>query len=113
MGRVLARGDQSADPVPTWGTCCDDHGCSAAAAGNRGKHRSLTQISFERGGSEPTGSVGAQVLVCVRTYALCRVPAMVLNYIAPREGEMPNAFISGTGFYAPPRVVTNDDLRTQ
>ena len=24
---------------------------------------------------------------------------------------MPNAFISGTGFYAPPRVVTNDDLR--
>lgn len=26
---------------------------------------------------------------------------------------MPNAFISGTGFYVPPRVVTNDDLRTQ
>ncbi|MDB4984899.1 MAG: 3-oxoacyl-[acyl-carrier-protein] synthase, partial [Myxococcaceae bacterium] len=26
---------------------------------------------------------------------------------------MRNAFISGTGFYAPPRVVTNDDLRTQ
>lgn len=25
---------------------------------------------------------------------------------------MRNAFISGTGFYAPPRVVTNDDLRT-
>ena len=25
---------------------------------------------------------------------------------------MPNAYISGTGFYAPPRVVTNDDLRT-
>jgi 3-oxoacyl-[acyl-carrier-protein] synthase III len=24
-----------------------------------------------------------------------------------------NAFISGTGFYVPPRVVTNDDLRTQ
>jgi 3-oxoacyl-[acyl-carrier-protein] synthase-3 len=38
---------------------------------------------------------------------------MVLNYIGVREGEMPNAFISGTGFYAPPRVVTNDDLRTQ
>ncbi len=26
---------------------------------------------------------------------------------------MPNAFISGTGYYVPPRVVTNDDLRTQ
>jgi 3-oxoacyl-[acyl-carrier-protein] synthase-3 len=26
---------------------------------------------------------------------------------------MRNAIISGTGFYAPPRVVTNDDLRTQ
>lgn len=26
---------------------------------------------------------------------------------------MPNAFISGTGFYAPPNVVTNDDLRTK
>ena len=26
---------------------------------------------------------------------------------------MPNAYISGTGFYVPPRVVTNDDLRTQ
>lgn len=26
---------------------------------------------------------------------------------------MPNAFISGTGFYVPPRRVTNDDLRTQ
>jgi 3-oxoacyl-[acyl-carrier-protein] synthase-3 len=26
---------------------------------------------------------------------------------------MPNAFISGTGFYVPPRVVTNDDLREQ
>lgn len=25
---------------------------------------------------------------------------------------MPNAYISGTGFYVPPRVVTNDDLRT-
>src|ERR1700759_1603901 len=25
---------------------------------------------------------------------------------------MPNACISGTGFFAPPRVVTNDDLRT-
>ncbi|MCL2725347.1 MAG: ketoacyl-ACP synthase III [Polyangiaceae bacterium] len=25
---------------------------------------------------------------------------------------MPNAFISGTGFYVPPRRVTNDDLRT-
>jgi len=25
---------------------------------------------------------------------------------------MPNAYISGTGFFAPPRVVTNDDLRT-
>jgi 3-oxoacyl-[acyl-carrier-protein] synthase-3 len=24
---------------------------------------------------------------------------------------MPNAYISGTGFFAPPRVVTNDDLR--
>ena len=27
--------------------------------------------------------------------------------------DVPNAFISGTGFYVPPRVVTNDDLRTQ
>lgn len=26
---------------------------------------------------------------------------------------MPNAYISGTGFYVPPRVVTNDDLRTK
>lgn len=26
---------------------------------------------------------------------------------------MPNAFISGTGFYVPPRVVTNDALRTE
>lgn len=26
---------------------------------------------------------------------------------------MPNAYISGTGFYVPPRRVTNDDLRTQ
>ena len=26
---------------------------------------------------------------------------------------MPNAYISGTGFYAPPKVVTNDDLRTE
>lgn len=26
---------------------------------------------------------------------------------------MKNAYISGTGFYVPPRVVTNDDLRTQ
>jgi 3-oxoacyl-[acyl-carrier-protein] synthase III len=26
---------------------------------------------------------------------------------------VPNAYISGTGFYVPPRVVTNDDLRTQ
>jgi 3-oxoacyl-[acyl-carrier-protein] synthase III len=26
---------------------------------------------------------------------------------------MPNAFISGTGFYVPPRRVTNDDLRTE
>ncbi|MEQ1567478.1 MAG: beta-ketoacyl-ACP synthase III [Myxococcota bacterium] len=26
---------------------------------------------------------------------------------------MPNAYISGTGAYVPPRVVTNDDLRTQ
>ncbi len=26
---------------------------------------------------------------------------------------MPNAYISGTGFYVPPRVVTNDDLREQ
>jgi len=26
---------------------------------------------------------------------------------------VPNAFISGTGFYVPPRRVTNDDLRTQ
>lgn len=26
---------------------------------------------------------------------------------------MPNAYISGTGSYVPPRVVTNDDLRTQ
>ncbi len=26
---------------------------------------------------------------------------------------MPNAFISGTGYHVPPRVVTNDDLRTQ
>ncbi len=26
---------------------------------------------------------------------------------------MPNAFISGTGFFVPPRVVTNDDLVTQ
>jgi 3-oxoacyl-[acyl-carrier-protein] synthase-3 len=26
---------------------------------------------------------------------------------------MQNAFISGTGFFAPPRVVTNDDLRTE
>jgi 3-oxoacyl-[acyl-carrier-protein] synthase-3 len=26
---------------------------------------------------------------------------------------MPNAFIAGTGGYVPPRVVTNDDLRTQ
>ncbi len=26
---------------------------------------------------------------------------------------MPNAYISGTGFFVPPRVVTNDDLRTQ
>jgi 3-oxoacyl-[acyl-carrier-protein] synthase-3 len=26
---------------------------------------------------------------------------------------MPNAYISGTGFYVPPRVVTNDDLATQ
>lgn len=25
---------------------------------------------------------------------------------------MPNAYISGTGFFAPPRVVTNDELRT-
>jgi 3-oxoacyl-[acyl-carrier-protein] synthase-3 len=25
---------------------------------------------------------------------------------------MPNAYISGTGFYVPPRVVTNEDLRT-
>ncbi len=25
---------------------------------------------------------------------------------------MPNAYISGTGFFAPPRVVTNDDLRS-
>jgi 3-oxoacyl-[acyl-carrier-protein] synthase-3 len=39
--------------------------------------------------------------------------ARVLNYIAAREGEMPNAYISGTGFYAPERVVKNDDLRTQ
>jgi hypothetical protein len=41
------------------------------------------------------------------------LPARVLNYIAAREGEMPNAYISGTGFYAPERVVKNDDLRTQ
>jgi len=26
---------------------------------------------------------------------------------------VPNAYISGTGFYVPPRVVKNDDLRTQ
>lgn len=26
---------------------------------------------------------------------------------------MPNAYISGTGFYVPPRVVTNDDLASQ
>lgn len=26
---------------------------------------------------------------------------------------MPNAYISGTGFYVPPRRVTNDDLRTE
>jgi 3-oxoacyl-[acyl-carrier-protein] synthase-3 len=26
---------------------------------------------------------------------------------------MPDAYISGTGFYVPPRVVTNDDLRNQ
>ena len=26
---------------------------------------------------------------------------------------MPNAYISGTGFYVPPRVVTNDDLAKQ
>lgn len=26
---------------------------------------------------------------------------------------MPNAFIAGTGYYVPPRVVTNDDLREQ
>ncbi|MBW2458529.1 MAG: ketoacyl-ACP synthase III [Deltaproteobacteria bacterium] len=26
---------------------------------------------------------------------------------------MPNAYISGTGFHVPPRVVTNDDLRTE
>ncbi|MBI4703868.1 MAG: 3-oxoacyl-ACP synthase, partial [Deltaproteobacteria bacterium] len=26
---------------------------------------------------------------------------------------MPNAYISGTGFYVPPRVVTNDELRTK
>ncbi len=26
---------------------------------------------------------------------------------------MPNAYISGTGFYVPPRVVKNEDLRTQ
>lgn len=26
---------------------------------------------------------------------------------------MPNAYISGTGSYVPPRIVTNDDLRTQ
>ena len=26
---------------------------------------------------------------------------------------MPNAYISGTGYYVPPRSVTNDDLRTQ
>ena len=26
---------------------------------------------------------------------------------------MPNAYISGTGYYVPPRRVTNDDLRTQ
>ena len=30
-----------------------------------------------------------------------------MNYIVP------NAFISGTGFYVPPRRVTNEDLRTQ
>jgi 3-oxoacyl-[acyl-carrier-protein] synthase-3 len=35
-------------------------------------------------------------------------------YIRLGEGFiMRNAIISGTGFYAPPRVVTNDDLRTQ
>jgi len=28
-------------------------------------------------------------------------------------GPVPNAYISGTGAYVPPRVVTNDDLRTQ
>ncbi|RLB53514.1 MAG: 3-oxoacyl-ACP synthase, partial [Deltaproteobacteria bacterium] len=27
--------------------------------------------------------------------------------------SVPNAYISGTGFYAPPKVVTNDDLRTE
>src|SRR5439155_13076603 len=30
-----------------------------------------------------------------------------------KEGTMPNAYISGTGFYVPPRVVTNDDLAKQ
>src|SRR5947209_2758347 len=30
----------------------------------------------------------------------------------PRSIIMPNAFISGTGHYVPPRRVTNDDLRT-
>src|SRR5262249_40639076 len=30
-----------------------------------------------------------------------------------RRTPVPNAFISGTGAYVPPRIVTNDDLRTQ
>ncbi len=32
---------------------------------------------------------------------------------AANRGDMQNAFISGTGFFVPPRVVKNDDLRTQ
>ena len=35
-------------------------------------------------------------------------PAILLR--PPPEEPMPNAYISGTGAYVPPRVVTNDDL---
>ena len=31
----------------------------------------------------------------------------------PRQPIMPNAYISGTGSYVPPRVVSNDDLKTE
>src|SRR5450755_3067894 len=57
------------------------------------------------------GHRGHRSGLCAQSSVLCAQRLATRSSRATRA-DMPNAYISGTGFFAPPRVVTNDDLRT-